>query len=338
MNSKAILRFRQRARNLIVLALLACAALPVLAQTAPVALTCPAKTPFHFVAYGDTRFTDPSNTEAANPEIRRDLIQAIADAKPAFISIGGDIANKGDNAEDWKVFDQETAIWRQRKIPVYPALGNHELYSDPKLGLANYFERFPALKQSRYYSVHCANLLMLVLDSSLDEVSGPQGDWLKSQLDHLGGDIDFVAIVLHHPPYTSSMNSALGGGHSARPTEQALANMLEQRQQNTRARFVVFAGHVHNYERHEHGGVTYFVTGGGGAHPYLIQHPAQDPFRDGRVNYHYLMVEVDKGAMTVTMNRIALNDADGKPNWTQPDTVRIKTPAGHAAQAAISGR
>lgn len=37
--------------------------------------------------------------------------------------------------------------------------------------------------------------------------------------------------------------------------------MLEQRQRNTRARFVVFSGHVHNYERHEHGGVTDSVPG-----------------------------------------------------------------------------
>ena len=29
-----------------------------------------------------------------------------------------------------------------------------------------------------------------------------------------------------------------------------------------RARIVVFSGHVHNYERHEHGGVTYFVDRG----------------------------------------------------------------------------
>src|SRR5205807_1582805 len=30
-----------------------------------------------------------------------------------------DIAYNGDKADDWKVFDQETAIWRELKIPVY---------------------------------------------------------------------------------------------------------------------------------------------------------------------------------------------------------------------------
>ena len=73
--------------------------------------------------------------------------------------------------------------------------------------------------------------------------------------------MDFVFIVLHHPPYTSSSDAkTFGGGHSARSQEQKLAKTLEARQQNLRARIVVFSGHVHNYERHEHGGVTYFVT------------------------------------------------------------------------------
>ena len=63
---------------------------------------------------------------------------------------------------------------------------------------------FPDLKNSRYYSVRAANTLMLVLDSSLDEISGPQGQWLTQEFDHLPSDVDFVFIVLHHPPYTSS--------------------------------------------------------------------------------------------------------------------------------------
>jgi hypothetical protein len=48
---------------------------------------------------------------------------------------------------------------------------------------------------------------------------------------------------------------------------------------NLRDRIIVFSGHVHNYERHEHGGVTYFVTGGAGAHAYPIEHARDDPFQ-----------------------------------------------------------
>jgi acid phosphatase type 7 len=120
---------------------------------------------------------------------------------------------------------------------------------------------FADLKNSRYYSVRAANTLILVLDSSLDESSGPQGQWLTQKLETIPADVDFVFIVLHHPPYTSSSDEKkYGGGHSARIAEQTLAKTLETRQQNIRARFVIFAGHMHNYERHEHGGVTYFIS------------------------------------------------------------------------------
>jgi Icc-related predicted phosphoesterase len=303
------------------------------AQTSPVDLKLDVKTPFRFVAYGDTRFHDPKDFEAANPPVRMALVQAIADANPAFVCFTGDIVLDGFDADDWKVWDSETAIWREKKIPVYPALGNHDLHGDENVALGNYFQRFPALKNSRYYSVRAGNLLMLVLDSSLDEAGGPQSVWLADKLDHVSADVEFVTVMFHHPPYTSSSDEKkYGGGHSARPTELALAKTLEERQSHARYRIVVFSGHVHNYERHEHGGVTYFVSGGGAAHAYPIERAADDPFQSKEINYHYLMVEVDRHQMNITMNRLDLTG--GKPVWTQPDSVKITVPAVAAVHAA----
>ncbi len=297
----------------------------------PVELQLDVKTPFHFVAYGDSRFHDPKDTEAANPPVRQALVRAIAESNPAFISFGGDIVYNGYDKDDWKVWDSETAVWREKKIPVYPALGNHDLHGDEKVALGNYFERFPDLKNSRYYSVRAANTLVLVLDSSQDEISGPQGQWLKQKLDNLPGDVDFVFLVLHHPPYTSSSDMKMfGGGHSARSQEKDLARMLEARQQNLRARMVVFSGHVHNYERHEHGGVTYFVTGGAGAHAYPIERAKDDPFQSKEVNYHYLEVDVDRGSLKITMHRLELKS--GTRMWTEPDSITISAPAAKAAR------
>jgi Icc-related predicted phosphoesterase len=302
------------------------------AQSQPVALELKTPIPFRFVAFGDTRFHDPSDTRPANPEIRRALVAAIAQENPVFISIGGDIVLDGDNAKDWQVWDAETSLWRERKIPVYPAIGNHELHGDLNTALANYFQRFPELQKNRFYSTRVANSLMLVLDSNLDEITGPQGAWLTAQLDHLPADVEFVFFVFHHPPYTSSSDlKILGGGHSARPTEQALAKMLEDHQQRTRARFVVFNGHVHNYERHEHGGVTYFVTGGGGARPYLIARAPDDLYKDMGINYHYLLVEVDHTAAKITMHKVEIKD--GSPVWSTPDSVTIRVPTAVANAA-----
>jgi len=302
-------------------------------QDSPIDLQLKVNDPFRFVAYGDTRFHDPNDTEAANPAVRIALVQAIAAVNPAFVCFTGDIVYNGYDANDWKVWDSETSIWREKHIPVYPALGNHDLHGEEKIALGNYFQRFPELKGSRYYSLRAANTLTLVLDSSLSEVAGPQGEWLTNKLDNIPADVDFVFIMLHHPPYTSSSDEKkLGGGHSARSTEQQLAKLLEDRQAHARVRFVVFSGHVHNYERHEHSGVTYFVSGGGAAHAYPIERASDDPFHSKLVNYHYLLVEVDHQRMKVTMNRVELND--GKATWTQPDSFQIVLVPAVAASAA----
>ena len=302
------------------------------AQTPTTDLLAERKLPFRFVAYGDSRFHDPNDTTAANPAARVALVQAIAEANPAFICFTGDLVYNGNDADDWKVWDSETSIWREKNISVYPAIGNHELHGKEEVALGNYFQRFPALKNSRYYSVRTANVLILALDSSFEEVTGPQGQWLADKLDHVSRDVDFVFVMLHHPPYTSSSDDKkFGGGHSARSQEQALAQMLEERQSHARFRIVVFSGHVHNYERHEHGGVTYFVSGGGGAHAYPIGRAPDDPYQSKEINYHYLLVDVGKGVLKVTMNRVDLTS--GKPVWTQPDSVSIAV-----AAAATAGR
>jgi len=304
---------------------------PVFAEN-HVSLELKVSTSFSFVVFGDTRFHDPSDTEPANPAIRHALVVAIDKENPAFISIGGDIVYNGENPKDWQVWDSETAIWREHKIPIYPAIGNHDLKGNLQSALENYFARFPELKQSRYYSVRIGNALMLALDSALEETSGPQGEWLRMQLEHLPLSVDFVFLIFHHPPYTSSTDDkAFGGGHSARASEQMLANYLEGQQQHIRARFVVFNGHVHNYERHEHGGITYFVTGGGGAHAYPIVRHVDDLYKDNGVNYHYLLAQVDHNRLTVTMHKVELKD--GKEVCSQPDSVIITAPLALPAAA-----
>ncbi|SRR5579871_800602 len=305
---------------------------PAEAQLHPVELQLQLHTPFHFVAYGDSRFHNTADTEAANPAVRQALVKAIAQTNPTFVCMTGDIVYNGHDKDDWKIWDTETSIWREQKIPVFPALGNHDLHGNENEALGNYFQRFPDLKNSRYYAVRAANTLILFLDSSLDETSGPQGQWLTQYFDRLASDVDFVFVVLHHPPYTSSSDRKMyGGGHSARSPEQKLAQFLEDRQKAMRARIVVFSGHVHNYERHEHGGIVYFVSGGAGAHAYPVERAPGDPFQSKEINYHYLQVDVDRGTAKIVMHRLDLST--GSPVWTEPDAVTITASVGTAAAA-----
>ena len=71
---------------LIISAAMACLALVSCTRThGPVELRLAINVPFRFIAYGDTRFHDPKDTEAANAAARQALVQAIASASPAFV-------------------------------------------------------------------------------------------------------------------------------------------------------------------------------------------------------------------------------------------------------------
>src|SRR5437588_2270080 len=48
------------------------------------------------------------------------LVNAIAEANPAFLCFTGDIVYNGYDENDWKVWDHETSVLREKKINVYP--------------------------------------------------------------------------------------------------------------------------------------------------------------------------------------------------------------------------
>jgi acid phosphatase type 7 len=300
--------------------------LPMLAQSPALTVDVPRK--FDFVAYGDVRFTAPSDTRVSSPEARRAIVERVAAARPAFVLITGDLVLKGSDVRDWQVWDQETQPLRDAHVPVFPVLGNHDLSGDATG--TNFLAHFPDLTGQRWYTLRARNVLCFMLDSDSDEPGSTQWQWLERQLSAVPAEVDFLVFVLHHPPYTNSENNALGGGHSSRPQEQKLAAMLEQRQASMRQRMIVIAGHVHSYERYEHAGITYIVSGGGGATPYKIPRSPQDPYRDPGPAYHFMRFSVADRQMRIEMNKLEL--ADGKANWEVKDSLTLEAQkAGRAA-------
>lgn len=300
----------------------------------PVHLNIEVPKTFSFVAYGDLRETPTENTKASDPVRRKALIDEITALRPAFVTISGDLVYHGNNASDWTQWDEETAEWREQKIPVLPALGNHDLYGGQP-ALANYFARFPDLKNSRYYSARAGNVLLLILDTSLPSVTeGPQAAWLRQQLDDIPDDVDFVFFVLHHPPYTRSKEALFGGGHHARPTEKALGTALEARQKESRAQFVVVAGHVHNYERYEYGGVMYIVSGGAGAKPYDVPRKPDDAYTDPGPTFHYCRVDVSGSKASISM--VKLVDTPSGLSFEVRDSVTLNATSSRPERAPES--
>jgi hypothetical protein len=284
-----------------------------------------ASRPLRVIVYGDTRFTDPKETSATNPKVRRWLVDKIAEEKPDAVVVSGDVPWRGGAAGDYDEYLVETKIWRDAHLFVYPALGNHELIGFEHPCLENWWRVFPELRGLRWYSVRLSgSVYLLSLDSNSSFLpNSPQIDWIRSQLDHLPSGVRFVLFDLHHPPV---VDVQAGGdrSHNGRPNELALAEFLAQARQKSRAHFVVAAGHVHNYERFYKDGIVYLVSGGGGAKPYTVVRSPNDLYQNNEFpNYHYLKFVFEGNQLTATMIRVA--NPDGlTPQWEEKDHFEVR--------------
>ena len=98
--------------------------------------------------------------------------------------------------------------------------------------------------------------------------------------------------------------------HNPRPNEIALRDYLSKAARTSHASFLVSAGHIHNYERTVVEGVTYLVSGGGGAPPYFVERTPEDLYKSILFpNYHYVKLTVEKDRLRGAMYRVANPEA-----------------------------
>jgi predicted phosphodiesterase len=267
--------------------------------------------PFSFVVYGDSREIASSAKTA--------VIERVIAEDPDFVVHLGDMVSCG-NAHQWAIFDLFEGNIRNAGIPFYPVLGNHEYRSlmerypkDPEKQLCHYFKRFPFLKRSRWYEIANESFSLLVLDTGTDFSEGSaQLAWLRQKLGERKNGYCFVA--LHYPPHTRS-------GHG-REMEKRLADIFESTNTLVRNPDIVFAGHVHNYERYRYGGVNYIVSGGGGAPPRSVERFPGDFYTRSGPTYHYCKVTVTKETLTLEMVRLN----EGRGTWEVGDAFLIHKP------------
>ena len=261
--------------------------------------------PIRLVAYGDMRFTDPSITSGTNPRVRRWLAEKIGLERPQALLLTGDMPFMGEKKEDWEEYQKETESWKADGFPVFPTLGNHEIYHDREKGIANYLANFPEIHGHRYYSALLGPAEVISLDMNSPASSrSDQMRWFGAQLEHLPPSVEFL-FILYHIPWVADTQSQLVAGV---PSKDALGlrNVLEAHVRRMHAKVVVLNGHIHNYERFERHGVEYVVTGGGGAEPYpLFYRGSHDLYRDsGFPVYHYLTIEVQNHHLRATMWKV----------------------------------
>ena len=283
------------------------------------------------ISYGDMRFTDPEETAATNPKIRRWLVDAIAKEKPDALLLGGDVVWHGQVANDYAVYESETAPWRTAHIFISATLGNHELNGDDREQcIQNWWNAFPKLRGKRWYSIQLGSkVFVLNLDSNSSLLPGSeQVNWLREQLASLPSSIKFVFLNLHHPPVADPLPNAKEDD-SPRPNEIALAEFLKAWAPRKQARYIVTAAHVHNYERFLQDGVVYLVSGGGGAKPSALppRGPADLYQERSDPNYHYMKFVVHEDKIEAQMIRVTDPLADS-PRWEVKDRFQVSSRQG----------
>ncbi len=213
----------------------------------------------------------------AQEQVAETMADHARDREIAAILTTGDNFYSDDVDELIKPFGWAT----DGDIPFLVAWGNHDIESEKRIELTNEVFDDPP----RWVRHEWGQIDIVILDSTqIGEAR--QIDFLDRALE---SDGDPTIVVFHHPPYScGSHGDTVGIG----PLVDAFDDDV----------FLVLTGHEHNYQRFAIGGVSYVVTGGGGATLTELADCAGDhPQRlAGESTHHFLALEQDDD-VTVTV-------------------------------------
>lgn len=234
----------------------------------------PPRQPFKFIAYGDTR--TQSDKHAA-------VLARMAKFQPDFILQTGDLVANGNNENQWTVYFQ-TAREVLRHAPYFPALGNHEDNGAP------YFRYFDVKNE---YSFNYGNAHFVALDTNREPAEfAAQEAWLRKDL-AANQRATWRVVFFHHTMHTCVTIK------SRREEAKRLRARLEPIFQQYRVQLVI-NGHDHNYQRHLSEGITYLVTGGGGAPLYDVR--PDTPFvKFAKKTHHHCEISVNGPIMKISV-------------------------------------
>lgn len=203
---------------------------------------------FTFVAYGDTR---------SDPVAHKRVIQEIVGLHPEFVLQSGDLVSDGRNPRQWIQFDQITQPLRAAHIAYYPARGNHDLGTFYPHYVPGTFDSGDKINKLYYAFTRHRNRFIIVDSMEPYEPGSAQYVWLERELARSCKTAVSTFVMFHEGPFSV-------GPHGPTPEAQKYLHPLFVRYRPR----AVFCGHDHLYYRTSRDGVTYIVTGGGGAPPY----------------------------------------------------------------------
>jgi 3',5'-cyclic AMP phosphodiesterase CpdA len=227
----------------------------------------------------------------------------------------------GDSKNEalWKNFDTITKLLRST-IPYYSARGNHDNtgghgYEDRVLGGMrpdNTGRVLPTRPGGNeyFYAFDKGPLRFIAIDTEQDktlQVGGKQYAWLESELADAKAQHLFPIVFFHEAIFSIGAHGSANGKHGNNIDLQTPLHPLFQRYGVK----LVFQGHDHLYYRTVRDGVTYIVTGGGGAPLYDFNH-IEDAIPGDKYekDYHFCVCDVFDDKIVVTVLRHTLQQLE----------------------------
>ncbi|HLB61799.1 MAG TPA: metallophosphoesterase [Actinomycetota bacterium] len=195
--------------------------------------------------------------------------------------------------------------WGRLKGITYPAVGNHEYYTNVAAGYFDYFGRRAGKRGLGYYSTDLASWHVVSLNSNCDILSCERGSrqyrWLRHDLRSSEASCDVA--IMHHPRFSS-------GPHGDTRGVLPLWRLLYRAGVD-----VALAGHDHIYERFaplrpdgsvdRSAGIRSFVVGTGGAETYWFNKRAGHSQARSADTIGVLFLSLRDGAFDWSFDRVA---------------------------------
>jgi predicted phosphodiesterase len=275
-----------------------------------------------FVLVGDIQGTSRWEFWREKKDKERKLISdEIAKRDPAFVIHLGDLTTRGSSEKHWQEFDDSHRAFREKTLPFFPVLGNHEYYGNDETAIQNYFGRFPHLEKKRWYSFAWKNIAFIMTDSNFSNLAPEQikeqSQWYLEELEKFEkkAGIDYVIVCCHHPPFTNSRVIS--------PSQEVKTHLADPflRFQKTQ---LFFSGHCHSYERFQVDGKFFIVSGGGGGPRHKLttdptKRSYQDKFEGSELRFFHFC-EIEWGERSFTFKVIRL-EQDG--TFILADSLKI---------------
>ena len=287
-----------------------------------------------FAVVGDLQPTSGLEVwRESNHAERRTIVRAIAREKPDFLALLGDLVFCGSSSAAWADFDRLCAPLRSEKIHAIPVLGNHEYWVKRRVALANFFARFPHLRERHWHAASYGPLGLIFLDSNYHWMSAAlwqaQRIWYREALDRFDAapSTRGVLVFLHHPPFTNSRVTS--------DTMHVQRDLLGPFQQSEKT-LAMISGHVHSYERFERSGKVFLVSGGGGGPRVSVaegprRRHSDDAFAGPALRaFHYMNVALGETGLDVDV----LGLEKGGETFSPMDRFTLDWPSSGRAEEA----